>query len=101
LFKTTSADKTIDATMETQHLPERAKAPKAKKEKPPKQPKGPTPPKPKRPPAPKAVPEDPESMFKVGFLADVYQERPKGYEGREKIITRVRSTPRQEYEMLL
>jgi len=87
--------------METQDLPIQTKAPKPKKEKPPKQPKGPTPPKPKRPPAPKAVPEDPESMFKVGFLADVYQERPKGYEGREKIITRVRSTPRQEYEMLL
>jgi len=87
--------------MEAQDLPERTKAPKPKKEKPLKQPKGPTPPKPKRPLAPKAVPEDPESMFKVGFLADVYQERPKGYEGRGKIITRVRSTPRQQFEMLV
>lgn len=76
--------------METETLPERLNAPKSKKEKPPKQSKGPTPPKPKKAAAPKPELQDPESMFKVGFLSDVYQERPLGQEGISKIFTRVR-----------
>lgn len=71
-----------------QTLPERNKPPKAKKEKVPKHPKGPTPPKPKREPATAAVPNDPDSMFKVGFLADVYEERPVGPGGIDKVVTR-------------
>ena len=69
-------------------LPERSKPPKAKKEKTPKPPKGPTPPKPKREPAAKSAPDDPESMFKVGFLAEVYQERPIGPHSISKVVTR-------------
>ena len=42
----------------------------------------------KRENAPKPAPEDPDSMFKVGFLAEVYQERPLRPEGVEKVITR-------------
>ena len=83
--------------METEKLPERPKASKHKKEKPPKQSKGPTPSKPKRAAAPTSVPEDPESMFKVGFLADVYQERPLGHDGSTKIVTRVRHTRLPKY----
>ena len=85
-----SRSRQSEVTMETENLPERPKAAKPKKEKPPKQPKGPAPPKPKRAAATKPAPEDPESMFKVGFLSDVYQERPIGNEGITKIITRVR-----------
>lgn len=72
-------------------LSENSKLPKAKKEKAPKipkPPKGPTPPKAKKDTAPKPSVEDPESMFKVGFLSDVYQERPVGPEGISKVITR-------------
>ena len=32
--------------------------------------------------------EDPESMFKVGFLADVYKERPVGSDGTKMVVTR-------------
>lgn len=32
--------------------------------------------------------EDPDSMFKVGFLADVYKERPANSEGISGVITR-------------
>ena len=71
-----------------QALPERSKPPKAKKEKAPKPPKGPTPPKVKREPAAKSAPDDPESMFKVGFLAEVYQERPIGPQSISKVVTR-------------
>ena len=71
-----------------QALPERNKPPKAKKEKTPKPPKGPTPPKAKREPAAKPAPEDPDSMFKVGFLSEVYQERPIGSQGTSKVVTR-------------
>lgn len=70
---------------------ENGKPPKTKKEKAPKTPKppkGPTPPKAKKEPAAKPSVEDPESMFKVGFLSDVYQERPVGPEGISKVITR-------------
>ena len=72
-------------------LSENSKPPKAKKEKAPKipkPPKGPTIPKVKKESAAKPSVEDPESMFKVGFLSDVYQERPVGPEGISKVITR-------------
>ncbi|KAL2041504.1 hypothetical protein N7G274_005886 [Stereocaulon virgatum] len=71
-------------------LPERSKPSKAKKEKaikPAKAPKGPTPPRTKREAAP-PIPNDPDSMFKVGFLADVYQER-----SSERVITRFPPEP--------
>ncbi len=32
--------------------------------------------------------DDPDSMFKVGFLADVYNERPAGSDGISGIVTR-------------
>ena len=70
---------------------ENSKPPKPKKEKAPKTPKppkGPTPPKVKKDPVAKPSVEDPESMFKVGFLSDVYQERPIGPGGIKKVITR-------------
>ena len=70
---------------------ENSKPPKSKKEKAPKTPKppkGPTLPKVKKESAAKPSIEDPESMFKVGFLSDVYQERPVGPEGISKVITR-------------
>lgn len=75
-------------------LPERpadvakpAKQPKEKKpkEKKPKPAKGPTPPKTKREPA---APTDPEQMFKEGFLATVYQERPE-----KEVVTRFPPEP--------
>ncbi|KAL9103639.1 MAG: hypothetical protein Q9163_001334 [Psora crenata] len=50
-------------------------------------------------PAPKATNasqaslEDPDSMFKVGFLADVYAERPVGSAGRERVVTRFPPEP--------
>ena len=67
------------------------KPPKAKKEKTPKTPKppkGPTPPKVKKEPTAKPSIEDPQSMFKVGFLSDVYHDRPIGPDGITKVITR-------------
>ena len=71
---------------------ENGKPTKAKKEKAPKKPKpstkGPIIPKAKKESAAKPSVEDPESMFKVGFLSDVYQERPVGSEGVSKVITR-------------
>ena len=87
-----------DAQMETDNgkptpkaPSENNKPPKAKKEKAPKvpkPPKGPTPPKAKKESAAKPSVDDPESMFKVGFLSDVYQERPVGSEDISKVITR-------------
>ena len=76
---------------------ENSKPPKAKKEKAPKapkQPKGSVPPKTKKESVAKPSVEDPQSMFKVGFLSDVYQERPVGPEGIKKVITRCKSTIR-------
>ena len=70
---------------------ENGKPPKPKKEKAPKTPKppkGPVQPKTKKESVAKPSVEDPESMFKVGFLSDVYQERPLGPEGISKVITR-------------
>lgn len=76
----------------TQTLPERNKPAKAKRDKVAKAPKGPTPSKQKREPAAATIPNDPDSMFKVGFLADVYQERPVGPEGISKVVTRCESS---------
>ncbi len=76
---------------------ENSKPPKPKKEKAPKTPKppkGPTLPKVKKESAAKPSVEDPESMFKVGFLSDVYQERPVGPEGISKVMTRCKIRPR-------
>lgn len=81
------------ADNEPKTLPERNKPPKPKKEKTPKPPKGPTPPKAKREPATKSAPEDPDSMFKVGFLAEVYQERPVGPQSISKVVTRCMFLP--------
>jgi len=50
------------------------KPPKEKAPKPPKPQKGPTPPNAKNQAA--AAVDDLDSMFKVGFLADVYNEKP-------------------------
>lgn len=76
---------------------ENSKPFKAKKEKPsktPQTPKGPTPSKAKKELAAKPSAEDPESMFKVGFLSDVYQERPVRPEGITKVITRCKTSIR-------
>ena len=73
------------------------KPPKVKKEKAPKTPKppkGPTPPKAKKEPTAKPSIEDPQSMFKVGFLSDVYHERPIGPDSITKVITRCKMPSR-------
>ncbi|KAK2745864.1 hypothetical protein FQN57_003477 [Myotisia sp. PD_48] len=70
-------------------IPVRTKAPKPPKEK--KPPKGPTPPKSKSK-APSAT-TDPEAMFKVGFLADVYKEKPLEATLEKKIVTRFPPEP--------
>ena len=70
-------------------LPTRIKQSKPKKEKiskPHKEPSGsksPTKPKKKSENVVKPTPTDPDAMFKVGFLSDVYNERPA-----EKVVTR-------------
>jgi glutaminyl-tRNA synthetase len=69
---------------------------KPKKENAPKEPKplkGPTPPKPKGPAAVKIIITDPDALFKIGFLADVYNERPIGSEGISEVITRFPPEP--------
>ena len=95
---TSTAKDLQDAQMETDNGKPIAKVPlehskptKVKKEKAPKvpkPPKGSAPPKSKKEPVAKPSAEDPESMFKVGFLSDVYQERPVGPGGISKVITR-------------
>jgi glutaminyl-tRNA synthetase len=79
-------------------LPDRTKRPevtqKPRKERAPKAAKAPkaqTPPKAKKLAA--TAVEDPDSMFKVGFLADVYNEKPIGSEGVKKVITRFPPEP--------
>lgn len=57
-----------------------------------KSPKGPTPPK-RLPPPVKDLPIDPDSIFKGGFLADVYSERPIGKDGMNKVVTRFPPEP--------
>ena len=70
-------------------VPDRTKQPKPKKEKPPKAKKDNVDARPKPKPkakgdnASKAAPTDPDAMFKQGFLADVYAERPEA-----KVVTR-------------
>ncbi|KAI9714301.1 MAG: hypothetical protein M1820_000262 [Bogoriella megaspora] len=71
-------------------LPERPIAAKPKKEKPPKQSKAPALLKTKRE---ASIPNDPEAMFKSGFLAEVYQERPLETNGFGKVITRFPPEP--------
>ncbi|KAE9363166.1 glutaminyl-tRNA synthetase [Stipitochalara longipes BDJ] len=76
--------------------PKEPEASKLKKKKTPKEPKArkdPTPPKPKGPAATKDVITDPDAMFKIGFLADVYSERPIGSEGISKVVTRFPPEP--------
>lgn len=51
-----------------------------------------TPSKPTQPPKVHDAVEDPDSMFKVGFLADVYKERPANSEGISGVVTRCGST---------
>lgn len=55
------------AAKEAEKAAKKALGPKPKAEKPPKAAKAPNEP---------AAPRDPDAMFKVGFLSDVYQERP-------------------------
>ena len=96
-----AAEESVDARAEADNSKQNAnqpaensKPPKAKKEKAsktPKPPKGPTPPKAKKESVARPSVEDPESMFKVGFLSDVYQERPVGPGGIGKVITRCKS----------
>lgn len=74
-------------------LPVRPKAAKVKKEKAPKAAKPPGSSAGKRAPAAKPAAEDPDSMFKVGFLADVYEERPVGAGGIKKVVTRFPPEP--------
>ena len=65
-------------------LPDRPNQPKPKKEKPPKPKKDPNAPKPASKASKNVEPTvDPDAMFKVGFLADVYNERPE-----KKVVTR-------------
>ena len=70
-------------------LPDRVKQPKPKKEKTVRPKKdadskpAATKPKNKTEAPSKPTPTDPDAMFKVGFLADVYNERPA-----EKVVTR-------------
>ncbi|OJD13229.1 glutamine-tRNA ligase [Blastomyces percursus] len=74
-------------------LPDRTKAPgNAQKPRKEKAPKAPKPPKAKKPTA-IAFNEDPDSMFKTGFLADVYNERPIGSEYVKKVVTRFPPEP--------
>ena len=73
---------------ESKPRPKKEKAPEA-----PKPPKRPTPPKPKTLPTAKDVPIDPDSMFKGGFLSDVYGERPIGQNGINRIVTRFPPEP--------
>ena len=47
----------------------------------------------KTPAASKDTSIDPESIFKLGFLADVYNERPVGSEGISKVVTRFPPEP--------
>ncbi|KAL8875390.1 MAG: hypothetical protein Q9198_006249 [Flavoplaca austrocitrina] len=75
--------------MYTSSLPDRSKPPKAQKQKPTKQPKLANPPKAKRQETAKPAPDDPQMMFKVGFLSDVYQERLLESGIIKKVITRL------------
>ena len=56
-------------------------------------PKGSAPAKVKTPAASKDITMDPESMFKLGLLADIYNEKPVGSEGIRKVVTRFPPEP--------
>jgi glutaminyl-tRNA synthetase len=78
------------------HHPKEQEAPKLEKKKTPKEPKPPKslpPPKPKGPAATNDNIVDPDAMFKIGFLADVYNERPVGSKGVSKVVTRFPPEP--------
>ena len=86
----TAPDAGAMAGPDTHSLPDRTKQLKPKKEKPPKPKKDASNAKSttikskNKAEAPsKLTPTDPDAMFKVGFLADVYNERPE-----EKVVTR-------------
>lgn len=81
--------------MDTTSLPDRPKPSKSQKQKPPKQSKAANAPKPKRAEAAKPAPDDPQLMFKVGFLSDVYQERSIESGAIDKVVTRVGFMDRQ------
>ena len=89
-------------------LPDRTKTPeqpkqkpkKEKKEKKEKPPKGPKTPKPQnaggknnKKGGASNTPTDPDFMFKSGFLADVYAEKPLGENGVNEVITRFPPEP--------
>jgi glutaminyl-tRNA synthetase len=64
------------------HRPRASKEPNPKQE------------KPSKPKMPKEAPhDDPDSMFKTGFLADVYRETLTGPEGIAKVVTRFPPEP--------
>lgn len=75
---------TMSSTTDTKELPERPKKNNAQK-KPPKTAK-------KGPSKEADTPDDPDQMFKVGFLADVYEERPLS-EAIPKVRTRFPPEP--------
>lgn len=39
----------------------------------------------------KSLADDPDYIFKVGFLADTYKERPVGVDGINSVVTRCKS----------
>jgi glutaminyl-tRNA synthetase len=73
------------AAREKREKKEKKQMEKKQKEKQPKPPKAPAPPKPKNEPP---TPNDPQQMFKVGFLQDVYNERPL-----DSVVTRFPPEP--------
>ncbi|KAL8974428.1 MAG: hypothetical protein Q9197_001333 [Variospora fuerteventurae] len=79
--------------MGSKNLPDQSKAPKPKKEQPSKQMKSTCAPKPKRAQATNPATDDPQSMFKVGFLSDVYQERSIESGAINKVVTRFPPEP--------
>ena len=78
------------SVMDGTSLPDRPKPSKTQKQKAPKPPKATKAPNPRRAEAAKAAPDDTQLMFKVGFLADVYQERSVESGAIDKVVTRVR-----------
>ncbi|KAI4261402.1 MAG: hypothetical protein L6R42_003400, partial [Xanthoria sp. 1 TBL-2021] len=81
------------SAMHTTSLPDRPKPSKPQKQKPPKQPKAANAPKPKRAEADKPATDDPQLMFKVGFLSDVYHERSVESGAIDKVVTRFPPEP--------
>ncbi|KAL8989293.1 MAG: hypothetical protein Q9177_001790 [Variospora cf. flavescens] len=79
--------------MGSKNPPDQSKAPKPKKEQLSKQMKSTCAPKPKRAQATNPATDDPQSMFKVGFLSDVYQERSIESGAIDKVVTRFPPEP--------